>query len=56
MIGLNACKRQNVHDRSRGNDSSVAEIINRHVKLTVDPQTTCDARYRIWEVYQSLPE
>ena len=37
MIGLNACKRQNLHDRSRGMMAqSVAEIINRHVKLTVE--------------------
>src|SRR5687767_13020387 len=37
MNGLNAYKRQNLHDRSRGMIAqSVAEIVRRHVKLTVE--------------------
>jgi hypothetical protein len=37
MNGLNACERQNLHDRSRGMIAqNVAEIVSRHVKLTVE--------------------
>jgi DNA-binding PadR family transcriptional regulator len=37
MNGLGACKRHNLHNRSRGMIAqSVAEIVSRHVKLTVD--------------------
>jgi hypothetical protein len=37
LNGLNAFERQNLHDRSQGNDSTeCAEIVSRHVKLRVE--------------------
>jgi hypothetical protein len=37
MNGLNACERQNLHDRNRGDIAqNVVEIVSRHVKLAVE--------------------